>query len=271
METHPSSGIAECVRAWGCSPTSAAANAARSLFPDLDSFRAFFEVVAPGTIAYEEDRYDGDYDFAYILSAAHRLMSNVIFPDRAAQMRRVAAYIRILRDFRYNATGLTADETARGYVRFSGDVDYALAALPDGYRSNEMQLVFSVIEQYRLAGIPADYVGALRVTEDMRFWQEAEAKSLFEASVPGEYAWALRGFYTADILVMHETGVETEYAVKVRRSMNVTDASAVCLLWREGVELGYALAGLNAGLDAEGILRHHDEGIPTEYMVRADV
>ena len=53
--------------------------------------------------------------------------------------------------------------------------------------------------------------------------------------------------------------------------MNVTDASAVCLLWREGVELGYALAGLNAGLDAEGILRHHDEGIPTEYMVRADV
>lgn len=271
MEMHASSDIAGCLRAWGCAPDSAAANAARSLFPDLDSFRAFFEVVAPGTIAYEEDRYDGDYDFAYILSAARRLMSNVIFPARAAQMRRVAAYIRILRDFRYNATGLTADETARGYVRFSGDVDYALAALPDGYRSNEMQLVFSVIEQYRLAGIPADYVGALRVTEDMRFWQEAEAKSLFEANVPGEYAWALRGFYTADILVMHETGVETEYAVKVRRSMNVTDASAVCLLWREGVELGYALAGLNAGLDAEGILCHHDEGIPTEYMVRTDV
>lgn len=271
MEPHSSAGIAECLRAWGCSPTSSAANAARSLFSDLDGFRAFFDIIAPGSNDYEESRYGGEWDFAYVLIVAQRLMSKVIFPERAAQVRRAAAYIRILRDSRYNATGLTADETARGYMRFSGDVDYALAALPDGYRSNEMQLVFPVIERYRLAGVPAEYVKTLRVAEDMRFWHEWEAQSLFEASVPGKYAWKLRGFETADILVMHENGVEAEYAIKVHRSMNAKDASAVCLLWREGVELGYALAGLNAGLDAEGILRHHDEGIPSEYMVRADV
>lgn len=271
MEPHASLGIAECLRTWGCSPTSSAASAARSLFPDLDAFRAFFDIITPGSNDYEESRYGGEWDFAYTLTAAHRLMSKVIFPDRAAQVRRVAAYIRILRDSRYNATGLTADETARGYARFSGDVDYALAALPDGYRSNEMNLVFPVVERYRLAGVPAEYVGSLRVAEDMRFWHEWEAKSLVEAGVPGKYAWKLRGFETADILVMHENGVEAQYAIKVHRSMNATDASAVCLLWREDVELGYVLAGLNAGLDAEGILRYHDEDIPAEYMVRADV
>ena len=265
MGIHQSADIATVLHRWNVSPTSAAATAARAMFNSIDEFDAFFTVAASTSANRPRNE-------PYMLVAAHRLISasRTDGNEKGTEVRRAAAYIGILQDFSHGFVQLTAEEKKRGYQAFTGDIDYALGAFSGGYHSNEIYLIFPIVERYRLTGVPANYVSALQVSDNMRFWDEREGSALYGAGVPGRYATRLQGFATGEIVLMHEIGVEAGYASRVARAQRQTtgvDSTAICLLWREGVDEGYAIAGTRSGLSAEAILQYHDADIPMDYMV----
>jgi hypothetical protein len=265
MEIHPSADIATVLHRWNVSPTSAAAAAARAMFNSIDDFNAFLEIA-------ESTGSNVSHNRPYMLVTAQGLISATRTDGykKGTEVRRAAAYIGILQDFSHSSTQLTAVEKKRGYQAFTGDIDYALGAFSGGYHSNEIYLIFPIVERYRLAGVPANYVRALQVSDDTRFWDEREGSTLYGAGVPGRYATRLQGFATGEIVLMHEIGVEAGYASRVARAQrqtSVVDATAICLLWREGVDESYALTGTRSGLSAEAVLQYNDADIPMDYMV----
>lgn len=265
MEIHQSADIASVLRGWNVSPTSASARAAQAMFKSITEFDAFFETAESTGPSVSHNR-------PYMLVTAHNLVSAARNDGykKGTEIRRAAAYIGILQDFVHGRTQLTAEEKNRGYQAFTGDIDYALGAFSGGYHSNEIYLIFPVVERYRLTGVPASYVRGLNVSDDMRFWNEHEGATLHGAGVPGRYATRLQEFGTGEIVLMHEVGVDAGYASRIMRAQRQNrglDCTAICLLWREDVSESYAIAGTRNGLDAEAILRYHDAGIPMDYMV----
>jgi hypothetical protein len=274
MDMHISPGISDTLLAWEVSPTSSSASAARVMFQTWEEFTGFFGIIGADHRALEEGRYGDLMDFAFILALSNRLLGDYMLAERKSMVPRVAMFIRLVRAYRYAGFHLTTDEARRVFRAFTLiDADYALSAMADGYLGNasDASTVFSVVERFRLRGVPAKMARHLHIASEPRFWDEAEAESLVKANVSGKYAWRLRGFDTAHIISFGENGVPADYAIKLHRSFGASDPSIVNLLHREGVPLDYALAGCNAGLDAEGVLRYHDEGIVSEFMVASHV
>ncbi len=102
-------------------------------------------------------------------------------------------------------------------------------------------------------------------------WMNAATRWRLAANgVRAKYAAKLGAYFTSPhIIVLHENGVKARYAKELHAWLGDGDVTDICLLWREGVPLDYALAGLQSRLSAEDILRHFDEGISVEYMAVA--
>ncbi len=163
-------------------------------------------------------------------------------------------------------------ERLRGYMRFNCDPDYALAVLPSETFSNEMVLIFPVVGQLHRIGITSQYASQLGITRSMRFWDASLVNVLAASGVRAKYAAKLGAYFTSPhIIVLHENGVKARYAKELHAWLGDGDVTDICLLWREGVPLDYAVAGLQSRLSAEDILRHFDEGISVEYMAVAHV